>query len=132
MLHETRHTLPFGIYYCVEVVIMGFYGFLCFFALSRIKLLKLALYCMKLCTQHYLVYIIVLKWLQLKIIVICFKLRAHLQFYGFLSFLGNFAHKVAQTWIVLYEIWHSILFGVYYCVEVVIILNHRYILNITW
>ena len=87
---------------------------------------------MKLGTQHYLVYNIVLKWLQLKIIVMCLKLRANLQFYGFLCFLGNFAHKVAQTWLVLHETWHAILFGIYYCVEVVIIVNHSYILNITW
>ena len=47
-------------------------------------------------TQHYGVYIIVFKWLELKIVVICLKLRAKLQFEGFLSLFGTFVHKVAQ------------------------------------
>ena len=39
---------------------------------------------------------------------------------------------VVQTWFVLHETWHTILFGIYYCVEVVRIVNHCHILNITW
>ena len=74
---------------------------------------------MKLGTQHYLIYIIVLKWLELKMIVICLKLHVKLRFYEFLSFFGTFAHKVAQTWFVLHETWEITLFGIYYCVEVV-------------
>ena len=50
-----------------------------------------------------LVNIILLKWLAFKIIVICLKLRAKLRFYGFLSFFGTFAHKVAQKLFVLHE-----------------------------
>ena len=73
---------------------------------------------MKLGTQHYLVNIIVFKWLEFKIIVICLKLRAKLRFYGFLNYFGTFAHKVAQTLLVLHETWHTILFGKYYCLEV--------------
>ena len=49
----------------------------------------------------------------------------------FLSVFGTFAHKVAQTWFVLHETWHTTLFGIYYCVEVVRILNHSHILEIT-
>ena len=30
-----------------------------------------------------------------------------------LSFLGTFAHKVAQTWFVLYETWHTQRYLVY-------------------
>ena len=54
-----------------------------------------------------------------------------LRFYGFLCFLGTFAHKVAQTSFVLHETWHTTLFGIYYCVEVVRIENHCHMLEIT-
>ena len=54
-----------------------------------------------------------------------------LGFYGFLSVFGTFAHIVAQTWFVLHETWHTTLFGIYYCVEVVRIENHSHILEIT-
>ena len=52
-------------------------------------------------------------------------------FKGFLSVFLTFAHKVAQTWFVLHETWHTTLFGIYYCVEVVRILNHSHMLDIT-
>ena len=55
-----------------------------------------------------------------------------MRFYGFLSDFGTFAHKVAQTWFVLHLIWHTTLFGIYYCAEMVRIVNHSNILNITW
>ena len=45
-------------------------------ALSAIKEFKIVLFGMKLGTQHYLVHIIVLKWLEFKTIIICLKLRA--------------------------------------------------------
>ena len=48
-----------------------------------------------------------------------------------LSFFGTFTHKVAQTWFVLDESLHTKLFGIYYCVEVVRIENHRHMLEIT-
>ena len=86
---------------------------------------------MKQGTPHYLVYIIVLKWLEIKFIVICLILRAKLRFYGFLSVVGTFAHKVAQTWFVLKETWHTTLFGIYYCVEMVRIENYSHMLEIT-
>ena len=70
------------------------------------------------------------RWLELKITVICYKLRVKLRFYGFLRFFGSFAHKVSQTLIVLHEIWHTILFGIYYFVEVVTIENHSHMLQI--
>ena len=55
-----------------------------------------------------------------------------LRFFGFLSFLGTFAHKVAKTWFVLHKTRHTTLFGICYCVEIVIIENHSYMLAITW
>ena len=72
-------------------------GFQAFLALLRIKQLKLGLFCTKLGTQYYLVYIILLNWLEFNIIVICLKIRVKLRFYGFLSVFDTFAHKVAQT-----------------------------------
>ena len=54
-------------------------------------------------------------------LVICKKLRAKLRFSGFLSVFGTFAHKVAQTWFVLNETWHTTLFGVYYFVKMFMI-----------
>ena len=107
---------------------MRFYAFL---ALSRIKYLKHGLYRTKLCAQHYLLYIIVFKWLESKIIVICLKLRVKLRFFEFLNFYGTFARKVAQTWFIFHEIWHTILFGIHCCVEVVRIQNHLHMLEIT-
>ena len=102
-----------------------------FLALSRIKLLKLGLFCTKLGTRHYLVYIIVLKWLKFKIIVICKKLRVKLRFYGFSSVFSSFRHKVAQTWFLLHETWHTTLFAIYYCIKMVKIENHSHMLKIT-
>ena len=40
-------------------------------------------------------------------------------------------HKVAQTWFVLHETWHTTLFGIYYSVEVVRIENNSDMLEIT-
>ena len=47
-----------------------------------------------------------------------------------LNSVGSFVHKVAQTWCVLHETWHATLFGKYYCVEVVRINNHSYMVEI--
>ena len=52
-------------------------------------------------------------------------------FYAFLSVFDTFAHKVAQTWFDLHETWHTRLFGIYYCVEVVRFKNHCHMLEIT-
>ena len=54
-----------------------------FFALTYLKPLKLGLFAMKLGTQHYLVCIIVLNWLELKTIIIYLILRAKLRFQGY-------------------------------------------------
>src|SRR5687768_1276115 len=86
---------------------------------------------MKLGTHHYLVYNIALKWLESKIIVMCLILRAKLPFLGFSKRFGTFTHKVAQTWFVLHETWHTPLFGLYYCVEMVRIKNNSHVLDIT-
>ena len=95
------------------------------------KFVKYVLFFTKLGTEHHLVYIIMLKLLELKIIVICYQLRVKLRFLGFLSVFGTFAHKIAQTWFVLHEIWHTTLFGIYYCVEVIRIENHSHMQEIT-
>ena len=81
--------------YFFYVLCCDFRGFYVFLPLLCIKLLILGLFCTKLCTQHDLVYIVVLKWLEYKIIVICNKLRIKLRFYAFLSVFDTFAHKVA-------------------------------------
>ena len=62
--------------------------FKAFLAPFDIKQFKLALSCIKPCTQHYLVYIIVLKWLEPKTIVICLKLRAKLCLWCFYAFFA--------------------------------------------
>ena len=52
-------------------------------------------------------------------------------FQGFLGIFGTLAHKVAQTLFVSHETWHTTLFGIYYCVKVVIIKNDSHMLKIT-
>ena len=47
----------------------------------------------------------------------------------FFTFFGTFMYTVPQTWFVLHEIWHTTLFGIYYCVEVVIIENPSHMLQ---
>ena len=59
------------------------------------------------------------------------KLRAKFRFKGFLSVFDTFARKVAQTSFVLQETRHTTLFGIYYCAEIVRILNHKHMLKIT-
>ena len=58
-------------------------------------------------------------------------LLGKLRFYGFLGYFGTFVHKVAQTLFVMQETWHTTLFGIYYCVELVRIVNLSHIINIT-
>ena len=48
-----------------------------------------------------------------------------------LKLFWHFRAKAAQTWFVLYETWDTILFGIYYCVEVARIENHSHMLEIT-
>ena len=52
-------------------------------------------------------------------------------FKRFLNVFGTFLHKVAQTWSVLHETWHTTPVGIYYCVEDVNILNNSHMLEIT-
>ena len=66
-----------------------------------------------------------------KKIVICLKLRAKLRFLGFLSVFDTFSHKVVQTWFVSHEIWHTTLFCICYCVEMVTIKKNSHMLEIT-
>ena len=110
---------------------LRFLGFVSFFALSHIKWFKLGLFATKHGTQHYLVYIIYLKWLETKTILIWLILRAKLCFWGFLSVFGTFSHQVFKTWFVCHEKWHTTLFGIYYCVEMYRIKNNSHMLYIT-
>ena len=52
-------------------------------------------------------------------------------FKGFLAFLAFLHIKVAQTRFVSHETWHTTLFGIYFCVEVVRVVTHSHILEIT-
>ena len=64
-------------------------------------------------------------------LVIFLILLGMLRFYGFLSSFGTFAYIVAQTRFVLHETGHTIVVGIYNCVEVIRIVNHSHIFNIT-
>ena len=110
----------------------SFWGFfLEFMALSRIKKFKLGLFATKLVTQHYLVYIIVLKLLQSKTIVICLILRAKLSLWGFFNVFGTFSHKVVQTWFFCHKTCHTTVFCIYYCFEMIRVKNNIHMLDIT-
>ena len=93
--------------------------FLAFLALSRIKWFKLGFFGTKLGTEHYLVYVIVVKWLESKTIVICLKLSAKLRFWVFfltflvLSRIKGFKLGLFGT------TWHTILFRICYFAEMV-------------
>ena len=110
---------------------LRFYGFLSFFGTFPHIVDQTWFDLHETCTQHYLVYIFVLKWLEWKVIVIRQKFCVKLRFYRFLSLFGTFAHKVAQIWFVLQETWHTTLFNIYDFVEVVRIENHSHMLEIT-
>ena len=43
--------------------------------------------------------------------------------------IENHSHKVAQTWFVLHETRHTIVFGIYYCFEVVRIESYSHVLE---
>ena len=60
---------------------------------------------MQLGTQHYVEYINVVNFLELRTIVICLKLRAKLRCYGFLKVFDTFSHKVVQPWFIWNETW---------------------------
>ena len=72
-------------------------------------------------TQQYFVYIIVLKWLELKTTFIWF-LKV---------FFGTYSLNVIQTWFVCHETWKTTLFGMCYCVKMVRIENNSHMLDIT-
>ena len=50
---------------------------------------------------------------------------------GFFNIFDTFAHKIAQTSFVLRETWRTILFDIYYCVEVLRTENHSQMPEIT-
>ena len=77
---------------------------------------------LKLHKQYYLVYIIVLKLLELKTFVL------NSVFKVILTFFGTFSHKIVQTWFVCHKTWH---FHIYYCVEMVRVENISHMLEIT-
>ena len=76
-------------------------------------------------------YITVLNWLETKRIVICLNLHAKLRIFGFLNVFCTFSHKVVQTYFVWHETWHTTLFGIYYCVEIVRIDKNSHMHEIT-
>ena len=94
---------------------LRFLGFVSFLALSHIKWFKLGMFATKIGTQHYLVYIILLKWLETKTILMWLILRAMLRFWGFLSVFRTLLHQVVKTWFFLQQqmahntIWHILL-----------------------
>ena len=68
---------------------------------------------------------------QSKTVVICLKLRPKLCVWRFLCVFKTFSHKVVQTWFVWKETWHTTLFGICYCIEIVRIQNNIQTLEIT-
>ena len=62
--HEKLHTTI--VVFLILRAKLRFWGFFAFLALSRIKWFKLGLFAMRNGTYHYLTYIIVLQWLELK------------------------------------------------------------------
>ena len=105
--------------------------FVAFMAHSRIKWFKHGLFGTKHNTQHNLVNVIVLKWLTMKTIVICSKLLAKFRFWSYFSIFGIFSLKVVQTLVVWHKTWHTTLYGICYCVEIVGVENNGDILEIT-
>ena len=91
---------------------MRFKVFYSFLALSRITSFKLGLFCMEHVTQHNSVYIIVLKWLELKTIIICLKLRSKLRILPFFKHFSSLSKEVVKTRMVWRETWHTLLFGI--------------------
>ena len=69
--------------------------------------------------------------LRIETIVICFKLRGMLRFLDFSSVLFHFSHKLVQTCFALHGTWHTTLFDLYYCVEIVRIENNSHMLELT-
>ena len=72
-----------------------------------------------------------MKWLELKAIVICLKLRAKLCFYGFLCFFVTYSHKVVQTWFNWHEAWNRTPFDILLLFEMVRIENNSHMLETT-
>ena len=58
------------------------------------------------------------------------EIKCSVSFLKFLKRFGTFSHKMVQTWFVLNETWHTTLFGIYYCVEMVRIQNNSHMLEI--
>ena len=69
---------------------------------------------------------------RIKKIFICLKLRAKLRFEGSFTVFSNFSRKMVQTWFVCHETWHTSLFGLFYCFEMVSYQKEKYLLEITW
>ena len=98
-IENNRHMLEIT----CEVAFIRLFSVLAFY---RKKWCKHGLIPTKLDTQHCLVDVIVLKWLEL-VTVLSFL------FMVFLAFLGTFSHKMDQAWFVWNETWHKTLFGIY-------------------
>ena len=50
----------------------------------------------------------------------------------FFTVFGTFSHKVVQTWFVFHETWHTTLFAICYCVQMVRIKNNSHMIEITF
>ena len=59
------------------------------------------------------------------------EIFAKLSFYVVLSVFGTLSYKVVQTWFVWHETWHTTLYSLYYCVEMVGLKNISVMLEIT-
>ena len=79
---------------------LRFWGCLAFFAFSRIKWCKLVLFGTKLGTQHYLVYVIVFKWLEWKMNIHMLEITCLVAFFRLFYRFWHFSNKVVQTWFI--------------------------------
>ena len=102
-----------------------------FLALTLLKPLILGLFGMKLSTSHDLVHVIVLKWLELKTIVICLILNSKLHFKYFLSFFGTCLFEDVKTLFISHEPRHTTRFRISYFFEMVRFETNSHLLEIT-
>ena len=61
------------------------------------RVVQIGMFDIKNGTHHYLVYIIVVKWLESKTIDICMILRAKFRFQGLFSVLGTLSQKLFKS-----------------------------------
>ena len=84
----------------------------------------------EICTQHYLVYIILLKWLELKTLVICLKLRAKFLLKNFKFFWHFLTLSYSNLVYLARNMAHNTIF-IYYCFKMVRIEKNSHMHDIT-